>query len=252
MLQCSNCKVRRPADAFAGKIAGSITKRCQRCRDKDARQKQKPEVREKRNAMQRERQYHAAWRQKRRAEDEASFLNHNASVMRAWTSRNKARLSKWRTKNIAHRLGGIKSQARKKGLHFDLDDETCHRLMTDPCIYCGHLDLSASLNGIDRMDGSRECMYPRCRILRCDPAAGHAALPGRDITAWCNGALVLFVRLASPEAGLVGGARRPRVVVAVAEWDPRIPHRHVHGLLSPHLVWAHPGGRLRHALAPAR
>jgi hypothetical protein len=103
LIKCSNCPRRCPAEAFVGR-SGATVKRCQKCRDKDAKQKKRPDLVAKRNARQRERKYYTAHRAKKRTEDEAGYLAHNAAIMRAWVSRNKDHLSKWRTKNVAHRL----------------------------------------------------------------------------------------------------------------------------------------------------
>ena len=75
--KCNNCKCWREIGEFIGSN-GIEVKRCLKCREKDTIQKQKPEVREKRNAIQKEKKYYQAYRDKKRTEDEEGFLKHNA------------------------------------------------------------------------------------------------------------------------------------------------------------------------------
>lgn len=72
-IKCTNCKCNRDAVHFVG-VKGELVKRCKRCRDKDARQKTKPEIIEKKNERSREKQYYKAHREKKRQENEEAFL----------------------------------------------------------------------------------------------------------------------------------------------------------------------------------
>lgn len=183
--QCSNCKCYRIDDDFIGK-SGDVVKRCLRCREKDAKYKRKPEVREKRNIAQKEKKPYVAHREKKRKENEESYLEHNANVAKRWRDQNKQHISKWKTNNIKARLGAIKQQALKKGIPWNqnMTDEICQNMMSSPCLYCGYLSLE-SLNGIDRMNGKKpyvsencvpcckncnfikKCLDPKTFILRC-------------------------------------------------------------------------------------
>ena len=49
--KCTNCKCYRISSEFIGK-SGGIVKRCLKCREKDAKQKKRPDVIEKRNKRQ--------------------------------------------------------------------------------------------------------------------------------------------------------------------------------------------------------
>ena len=89
-VQCSNCKCWRIPGDYIGKT-GRIVKTCVKCRDKDARTKKRPEVIEKHNQLQRERNYSAISRAKKREENESEFLASNAEAMAAWRAKNKQR-----------------------------------------------------------------------------------------------------------------------------------------------------------------
>lgn len=52
------------------------------CREKDAKQKKRPEVIEKRNKRQNEKKYYIKHREKKREENEQAYLKHNAENMR--------------------------------------------------------------------------------------------------------------------------------------------------------------------------
>lgn len=50
------------------------------------------------------------------------------------------------------RLDSIKRSAEKREISWELDDEVAKEMITKPCVYCGHLDITVRVNGIDRMD----------------------------------------------------------------------------------------------------
>ena len=68
---------------FVGK-RGGLVKRCLKCREKDDRQKKRPEVIAKHNARQNERQYKEVSRAKKLEEDPDEFRRRNAEKMKAW------------------------------------------------------------------------------------------------------------------------------------------------------------------------
>jgi hypothetical protein len=151
--RCTNCKCWRIPDDFVGKL-GNVVKRCLKCREKDAKQKKRPDVLEKSRKRNNEKKYYVTHREKKREEDEGFFLEHNAEIMRKWCANNKEHLAKWRTKNFCNRFFSIKSQAQKKRIIWsdNLTDEICYKMMTSSCFYCGFIS-DETLNGIDRMDG---------------------------------------------------------------------------------------------------
>lgn len=160
--QCTNCKCWRIPDNYIGK-SGSAVKRCLKCREKDDRQKKKPNVIEKRNERQREKKYYVEYREKKRQENEEEYLQHNADIAKNWRDNNKEHLSAWRTNNFTSRFSGIKQQAKKKGLAWNdnMTNIVCEKLMRSNCVYCGFLS-EDTLNGIDRMDSQQGYSITNC------------------------------------------------------------------------------------------
>ena len=148
--QCSNCKCWRNPDDYIGK-SGSKVKRCIKCREKDARQKQRPEVKEKRNERAKEKKYSQINRAKKREEDAEVYLAVAAKQQKDWRNNNKEHLSKYSMTSVNRRLCAIKGQANKKGYVWELTDDKAKLMMTTECFYCGYLDLETTVNGIDRM-----------------------------------------------------------------------------------------------------
>ena len=159
--RCTNCKCWRELQDFIG-VKGPV-KRCVKCREKDARQKQKPDIREIRNNRQREKQYYKEHREKKREENEEEYLKHNAEVAKIWRNNNKERVAAFKTKNFRVRLNAIKSQAKKKLITWDdsMTDEHCKDLMTSSCFYCNFLS-EKTLNGIDRMNSASFYTLENC------------------------------------------------------------------------------------------
>lgn len=185
MQKCTNCKVSRTPDNFIGK-SGQPVNRCLKCREKDAKQKQRPDVIAKRNIRQNEKQYYKVYREKKRLENETEYLQHNAEIAKNWRNENKEHVSKWRTQNFISRFFGIKQQAQEKNICWmnDITDEIAYNMMSSPCYYCGFLTTD-TLNGIDRMDSRgyyelkncvscckycnfiKKCLDPQIFIERC-------------------------------------------------------------------------------------
>jgi hypothetical protein len=111
--QCTNCKCYRIESEFIGK-SGGVVKRYLKCREKDAKQKKRPDVIEKRNKRQNEKKYYIKHREKKRLENEEGYLEHNAEVAKNWRSQNKEHLAEWRTLNFTARFGSIKQQPNKE------------------------------------------------------------------------------------------------------------------------------------------
>lgn len=161
--QCTNCKCYRETNLFIG-AKGLQVKRCQKCREKDARQKKKLDVIEKRNALNREKKYYETYRQKKRNENEAGFLQHNAEIMKHWRENNQTHLREWRMQNVSSRLNGLKQQGLKKGYTWEIDDEYAKTLMSSRCFYCDYYDPKC-VNGIDRMDN--KLGYKNDNVVSC-------------------------------------------------------------------------------------
>ena len=149
--QCTNCKCWREPTDFIG-VKGDIVKRCLKCREKDKRQGKRPEVRERKNALQREKKYYQDYRERKRAENEEEYLAHNAEIASTWRNKNATHWADWRTRNIASRLGSAKSQAQIKKIEWTITDDLAKKIMTDKCEYCDYLETETTLNGINRLD----------------------------------------------------------------------------------------------------
>lgn len=164
-IRCTNCKVYRSPDNFIGK-SGNIVKRCLKCRDKDAKQKQRPDVMEKRRKRQNEKKYYKTHRAKKRTENEEEYLKKNAEAAKKWRDENKEHLAEWRTQNFNYRFKGIKQQAQKKCIIWndDLTDTIGYEMMISECHYCGLLS-DKTLNGIDRMDSTDS--YEKGNCVSC-------------------------------------------------------------------------------------
>jgi hypothetical protein len=160
--KCNNCACWRIPEDFIG-VKGTPVKRCKKCRDKDSKQKKKPETVLVRNERQREKQYYKVHREKKREEDEEAYLLHNAEIQKTWRQNNQERVSQWRTNNVNYRLKGIKQQAGIKRLTWcdTMTKEVCTKLMTNPCFYCDFLS-TETVNGIDRMDNSTNYTISNC------------------------------------------------------------------------------------------
>jgi len=156
--QCTNCKCWRLLHDFIGSKNIPV-KRCSKCREKDARQKQKPHIVQKRNERQRINKYWITYRENKRKEDEIVFLSHNAKIMKEWRDKNKKHLASWKRQNINYMLKAMKDSAFKKDLEWNLIDP--ENLMTSPCVYCGILPKDR-VNGIDRMDSSLGYVQSNC------------------------------------------------------------------------------------------
>lgn len=165
LVKCTNCKVSREYDNFIGK-SGDIVKRCLKCREKDAKQKKRPDVIDKKNKRQNEKKYYIKHREKKREENEEEYLKHNAETAKIWRDNNKEHLAEWRTLNFRNRFYSIKQQAQVKGIIWnkDLTDEICYKMMISNCFYCDFIP-DKSLNGIDRMDSNGS--YEKKNTVSC-------------------------------------------------------------------------------------
>lgn len=81
--KCTSCKCWRELQDYVGK-RGNPVKQCITCRERDAKQKQKPEIKEKALVRQRDKKYYVEYRNKKREEDEEAYLQHNAEMIKKW------------------------------------------------------------------------------------------------------------------------------------------------------------------------
>lgn len=70
--------------------------------------------------------------------------------------------------NTNIRIAKYKREAIRRGKTYILDDEFARLMLTSPCHYCGYLDLTEKLNGIDRVNNEigyiQENCVPCCEI----------------------------------------------------------------------------------------
>ena len=154
-------RVPRPTECFIGKN-GVQVKTCNECRAKDARQAQKPEVRERKNEFQRGKGYDAKHRAKKREENEEAYLAHNAAIHLEWAHRNPKKIKHQQNLTDTDPMRKFKALVtyvrQKHGDDIDniivFDDaDAMQKKMTAPCHYCDYLPApGAKLNGLDRQD----------------------------------------------------------------------------------------------------
>jgi hypothetical protein len=151
---CTNC-TRGPQllSQFEGKN-GRPCNTCLKCREKGKKNDQKPERKEYHGDIQKERgaEYSAKHREKLKTGEEDK--DHNLEQKCNWSKseQTKDRLSKWKRLNVHDRISSSKRQAMAKDIEWHLTDEEAEKMLTSPCVYCGHLDLEVRLNGIDRLN----------------------------------------------------------------------------------------------------
>jgi len=133
-----------------------------KCREKGKRLDHKPERREKHNALQHEKQYYKAWREKQIEERPDEYRAHNNEVHREWVSDNHEHVRNWYRTSLNSRLDATKRSAIRRDIKWELDDDQAKTLMTSPCVYCGLLELDVRVNGIDRMDSSNGYTSENC------------------------------------------------------------------------------------------
>lgn len=173
--KCTNCsRAEQKLSEFINK-AGRECNTCAKCREKGRRNDKTDKRIEAHNKLQNEKKYYRAWREKKREQDEEAFKQHNNDVQKQWRENNPGHISQWYRTSVNSRLDAIKRSAVKRKIEWNLDDEEARVMLTQPCVYCGHLDLSVRVNGIDRMDSfgpySKENCVPcckNCNYMKCE------------------------------------------------------------------------------------
>lgn len=161
--KCSNCtRAPQPINQFVNK-KGRECSTCAKCRTKGKKYDAKPERREAHNELQREKGYYKEWREKQLRERPDEYRSHNNQVHSSWRTENAEHLARWSRTNVNPRLDAIKRAAATRGIEWHLTDEEAKTMLTSPCIYCKHLDLSVRVNGIDRLDSSKPYTTENCR-----------------------------------------------------------------------------------------
>lgn len=159
-IKCTSCKLFRSSSDFIGK-RGNTVNTCIKCREKDDRQKKKPDVKAKRNELQREKQYYKDYRERKRNENEDEYLKHNKEVAKIWRDNNKEHYSEWKRNNYANRINSTKRQAKSKGYIWTMNDDDCKQMIAHSCFYC-NTSSTDGLHGIDRMDNTKGYILENC------------------------------------------------------------------------------------------
>jgi hypothetical protein len=69
--------------------------------------------------------------------------------------------------NTEMRIAKYKRDAKRRKKIFELTDKRAKMLLTSPCYYCGFINLSDRLNGIDRLDNKKDYTNHNC-VPCCD------------------------------------------------------------------------------------
>jgi hypothetical protein len=172
--RCTSCS-RGPQtlDQFLSST-GKEVKTCLKCREKDKKRERTEDQKAARNKLQNEKKYYKEWREKKRAENEQEFKEHNNEVHKKWRESKPDYIAEWNRKNSNKRLDSMKRSAEHRGITWELDDDIAKKMLVQPCVYCNFIDLTVRVNGIDRMDSNgpysenncvpccKDCNYMKC------------------------------------------------------------------------------------------
>ena len=153
LKKCTNCtRGPQPLKDFENE-SGRVFRTCMRCREKGRKQDQKPERKEQHDVKQQEKSSEYS---KRHREKKKSGITdeHNLGQKCEWSKSEKSvdRLSKWKRLNVKDRISSSRRQANAKGIEWCITDAEAEKMMTSPCVYCNHIDLTVRLNGLDRLN----------------------------------------------------------------------------------------------------
>ena len=131
------------------------------------------------NACYNGKKHYAVYRQRKRDDDEASFLEHNAKMMKIWRDANPDKVKALylkRQANVDSRWGQLVTYAKTKGKFVDIRQiDVLKKRMTEPCFYCGFdAPERHRLNGLDCVDPRKgytaENTVPACapcNMMKC-------------------------------------------------------------------------------------
>ena len=157
LVQCSSCsRLPQPLEVFLD-AKGRQCKLCQKCREKARRRNSRPDVKE----------YTKNWLA---AGDQDALRLRRLKAVKEWTEREKqkdekaynARIQATRKKSATTKLRNIKKNAETRELEWDVPDQEALEMITSPCVYCGFLDATTTVNGIDRLDSSKNYTIDNC------------------------------------------------------------------------------------------
>jgi len=189
---CSNCHDKKPIEGFVSML-NKPTKYCGDCLEKSrARDATRPKrdfkVYEARKHVKERRKqwtddhpdktkgYYTDYRKRKRAENEAEYLAHNAEIALNWRENNPEKhqiILENARKSVTIKLTTYKRSAAEKGFCWELTDEEAEILFQANCYYCDEMD-PRGLCGIDRVDSTigytpqntkpccKMCNYMKC------------------------------------------------------------------------------------------
>jgi hypothetical protein len=161
--KCSNCcRVPQPIEEFVN-AKGRECSTCNKCREKGKKHDNKPERREYHNELNKEKGYAEKWRSKQLEERPEEFRAHRNETHKKWRSENSEHAARWYRTNVNPRLDALKRAAISRNIVWSLTDDEAKAMLVKPCIYCGVLDLTVRVNGIDRLDSAKPYTVENCR-----------------------------------------------------------------------------------------
>jgi len=162
LKKCSNCcRAPQPIEEFINAKDRECST-CNKCREKGKKHDVKPERREYHNELQKEKGYAEKWRTKQLEERPEEFRKHRNETHKRWREENAERSAKWYRTNVNPRLDALKRAAETRGIEWHLTDEEAKVMMSNPCVYCKHIDLDVRVNGIDRLDSAKSYTTENC------------------------------------------------------------------------------------------
>lgn len=159
LIQCSDakCKLLYPESCFISDTDGSITKRCQNCRNKGkikdhkaSRQKSKQKWKEENHDKLAE--YWMDYRGRKMEELGEEYWKKNAEQVKKWRNNNPNKVKEINQKkkeNVKAYYKIYQDDASNKNLPFEITLEQYLELVIKPCFYCGIIQ-DKGFNGIDK------------------------------------------------------------------------------------------------------
>ena len=160
--KCTNCsRAPQPIANFINS-KGRECSTCEKCREKGKKGDHRPERREYHNELQKDKEYYKVHRAKQLEENPTEFRHHNNENAKKWRKNNPGYIALWNRTSVNARLDSLKRAAQVREIEWNLPDEYAKKMLIEPCVYCGHIDLKVRVNGIDRLDSSKDYSVDNC------------------------------------------------------------------------------------------
>lgn len=156
LVQCTSCsRLPQPREEFINS-RNRLCKLCNKCRSKHNKRSSKQSVKE----------YIDNWRKENK--ERVRELGRKAAD--AWVQREKekdavayhAKIQARSKKRATTKIGQMKRNAETRNLTWGLPDDVALQLVTTACVYCGFLDLTKTVNSIDRLDSAKNYTIDNC------------------------------------------------------------------------------------------